>query len=1256
MIIEDEELRNLYQEASQSQLKALRAGLTPSSPPLEAELLETLRREAHSLKGDSKVIGLEAIADLAEQAEQVIKHLQAQDAIWTPSLSDGLTQTLEAIDQLTQSAIAGTPVDVDAEQVAHHLKDALSAAIAARLTADQFDVQPEPDFQLNTAIQPITAAAESDAVQSAPFVIEDEEMRDIYQATSAARLQAIRDSLEQLTEDSQAKAALKTLKHEAHSFKGDALAVGFDAVASFMRQLNTIAENLLERTVELTPPLRDRIDKGLKSVEKLVHEAVTSEPSHVNLQTLAYLLAEFDMQGAGHGVADEAGPLYTMGTTVPEATVPEATVPEAGIPDTGVPEAITPEAAAPSAIAPDLVALVEDEELREVYRETSEERLQHLESGLLLLEREPENEAVLTDLLRETHSLKGDARAADVRPIEAISHVFEDVLGTIQRQERELTPQLSDRLYESIDAMGKLLHSATAGAPHDVDVAQILQGLTSAIKSSAIKSTSESPSVDIPPVDAPGLESELAPEAGPNLSAELDELFEDKELLDIYQTSSAERLQRLETGLVQLENRPDDSTVLAELLREAHSLKSDSSSVGLQSAEMLTHAIEDILSGYQRQEIGLTTEMTDNLYIGLDAIGQLIRKATVGEPVKIDIDQIFQRLRATASADTPVKPAAVPSEPSPSSAVSTATPTVPDNASKKGGTSQIDTVRIQTRELDLLLSQAEELAVTRIQIAQTSSQTQQLMTLWEEWQTNKHKPQSLELSALSYEERLESLLLALRSTTQENSAKLELVSENLRERIRRLQLIPISVLFRSLPRTVRDLAKQQSKAVNLVLEGEDARADKRLLEGIKDSLMHIVRNAIDHGIETPEVREASGKPATATLRIKAYQTALSFWIEITDDGQGLDIDQIKRTAISRGLHRAKELEAMSTSQIHNLILAPGFSTRSFITEISGRGVGLDVVRAQVEQLKGVINIESTPGEGCTFRLQLSTALSTENVVLTEAQGMTFALPIEFLQMTLLISPREVVATDGRDTILIDGETIPIANLVDILEVANSPIYRQVAKPSTMSGDRRPCVLLKVGDEQAGFFVDRLINQQEVISKPLSPLLKRVRNVSAATILGTGEICMILNPPDLIRSLQQTKSEDIVRVEKPERLQKPVILLVEDSPTVRIQERRLFEGAGYEVVTATNGLEGYDKFETRKFDAVVSDVEMPLLDGFSLTAQIRQQVSRDSLPIILVTTLDSEADRQRGASAGANAYILKGKFNQEALLETLERLV
>ncbi|NET33387.1 MAG: response regulator [Cyanothece sp. SIO1E1] len=1026
------------------------------------------------------------------------------------------------------------------------------------------------------------------------MIIQDEELRNLYAATGTDRLQKLQTGLLQLEQEPGDQTILEELRREIHSLKGDSRSVGLDTIATLAQQIEDIIKAVQHQDLQFTLELSDHLYQGIHATGQLVHEAVTGEVSDVDFEQMLDLLR-----------------------VIPISVTPSVSAAPAAEP--------TP---APTAT----ILYIEDDELREVYRTTSEGRLRTLNTYLNQLEQGPVDTATLEVLRREAHSLKGDSKAVGLDTIAGLTQPVEEIIKNIQRQSVPFTTQVSDCLYSGLEAISQLVQESVSGEPSGINIDQ-LQDYLVEVAAAVVNS---------PPEAFPAVERMVQP---------ISNTIEDAELLEIYRTTSEERLQQLETNLLHLEKNPHDYATLATLMREAHSLKGDSRSAGLDSVEAVAHAIEDVLNSIQCQVLDLDSMVSDRLYQGLDAIGQLVREAVTGVRGNVDTGHILQVLRETI----PLTIAASDEPRSSALSIETILPEVPTLTNREESISQIETVRIQTRELDALMVQAEELAVTRIQIAQTYTQTQQLMALWEEWQAHKHQPQSLNPSVPPYEERLENLLLHLRSIVQENSSKLELVAEELRDRIRRLQLLPVSTLFQPLPRVVRDLAKQQSKDINLVLEGEDTTADKRLLEGIKDALMHLVRNAIDHGIETADERKASSKPATATLRVKAYQTAISLMIEITDDGRGLDIEQIKRTAVKRRLYSPSDLAAMSDNQIQRLILAPGFSTRSFITEISGRGVGLDVVRTQVERLKGSIQIESTLGQGCTFRLQLSKALSTANVVLLETQGITLALPIEFLQTTVLVAPEQIVMTEGQATIVLDDQEIPVANLVDVLELPNSPVYSWVAQARQSENDHRPCILLKVGTDQAGFFVDRLINQQEVVSKPLSHLLKRVRNVTGATILATGEVCMILNPPDLLKSLQQHLSDTLAIAKRTTRHQ-PVILLVEDSPPVRIQEKRLFEGAGYRVITATNGLEGYNRLKTHEFDAIVSDVEMPHLDGFSLVAKIRQHPEYDDLPIVLVTTLDSDADRKRGADAGANAYIIKGRFNQEALLDTLERLI
>ena len=826
-------------------------------------------------------------------------------------------------------------------------------------------------------------------------------------------------------------------------------------------------------------------------------------------------------------------------------------------------------------------------------------------------------------------------------------------------------------------------------------------------------------------------------------------IIEDEELRNVFKIASEEHLQKLDDGLLYLEEHPGDSAKLEELLRETHSIKGDAGMLGVKSVASLAHQMEHILGSFKRGETQLNSEISDRLSQGLDAIRKLVREAVTGEDSGVNTFYILASMMGASSKPQPqntapiVEPSSLQvseqllvesqftappsqepdinveiyevgnlennysffplqSEPelllqSQNLPTPSAPPTalVSESAVTASSTSsyRIETIRVATQNLDDLMTQAGELTVAKTRLGHRVADIEQITTLWEEWSREyfvsslifdqiqigeNSKFRQLQDCYQLTEERLERLGILvnrLRNRVYEDTARLELIAEGLASGIRTLRLLPLSTIFNLFPRTVRDLAKREGKEVSLVIEGGETTADKRILEEMKDPLMHLIRNAIDHGIETVSEREKIGKHRVATLRIKGYHIASNIIIEVADDGRGLNLDRIKMTAVKRNICTLKQLEVMTESQVQSLIFAPGFSTRTFVTEVSGRGVGLDVVRTNVESLKGSIQVESLPGKGCSFRLELSTSLATANVLIVVVEDLAYALPVEFVEAAKLVSQSDIFAIEGKETILSNGQPLSVAHLRDLLELNNrewmqkkrewrqekwSEVNRKTPKEFLDSTSvKMPCIVLKVGEERLGLFVDALIDEQDVVIKPQSQLLKRVRNVSGATILDTGEVCMVLNPQDLIKSVRkQVLSRSVSGLRSPMETpsRKQVILLAEDSIATRTQEKRILEGAGYEVVTAVDGLDAFNKLKTRDFDAVISDVQMPNLDGLGLTIKIRQQKVYSELPIILVTSLASDEDRKRGADAGANAYIPKGTFNQDVLVETLKRLV
>lgn len=765
-------------------------------------------------------------------------------------------------------------------------------------------------------------------------------------------------------------------------------------------------------------------------------------------------------------------------------------------------------------------------------------------------------------------------------------------------------------------------------------------------------------------------------------------MIEDVELRNLFKTSSEEHLHNLENGLMQLEKNSQDRARLEEVLREAHTLKGDARMLGVDDIETLIHQIEDIFVAVKKQEQVLTPQLCESLYQGLDAVRKISSEAVTGVASGVNVFYVLAQLMG-ASTNTSLEDEALFAPTTEevdlfpdTTAQNEVNDLFPDlsctkqdipsqDTSPSESSYQIETIRVEPQKLDTLMTQAGELAVTKQRIAYHLTEIEEIVTLYDEWsrdafvhrlaldnmEKNGSKTQGHFHHRLEQRlDRLGVLVNRLKNQAYEDTARLELVANELESGIRTLRLLPLSTVFNLFPRMVRDLASQQSKHINLVIEGGDTTADKRILEEMKDPLMHMIRNSIDHGIETPQEREKLGKPPTATIRLRGYQTSTSIGIEIVDDGRGLDTESIKRTALRRGVCSSEELEKMTPYQIQSLIFAPGFSTRTEITELSGRGIGLDVVRAKVEQLKGAIAVKSNQGLGCTFKLQLNTTLTTTHVLIVEVNSVSYAIGVEAVQTTLLIARSEIFATGGCQTIVLDNQPVSVAWLTDLLQLPlNVP-----TSPKAMDSTAKmlPCIVLQIGTQRLGLLVDALLDQQNVVLKPQSKLLQRVRNVSGATILGTGEVCMILNPQDLLKSVQKKTGTTTVAQQflQEVKVKKAAILLVEDSITIRTQVKRILEGAGYDVTAAVDGLDGFNKLKTRNFDAVVSDVQMPNIDGLALTAKIRQQKEYTELPIILVTTLASEEDKKRGADAGANAYLTKGNFEQQLLLDTLKRLI
>lgn len=754
-------------------------------------------------------------------------------------------------------------------------------------------------------------------------------------------------------------------------------------------------------------------------------------------------------------------------------------------------------------------------------------------------------------------------------------------------------------------------------------------------------------------------------------------MIEDKELRDLFKIESAEHIQHLEEGFLSLEKGSGSRELLEGSFREAHSLKGAARMLGLSDIEKIAHRMEDILGAAHKGTMTLTSDTVDRLYKGLDAVRRLVIEALTGEPSKVDISQVIQQLRTGSESEAQAAKSKeyasqslrtksdIPESPVPLNQSGSKEPEISvhqtDAIESEIDDFRIDTIRVDTNKLDELLTQAGELSVTRLRITHRLADIENIITQWEAISKkiagNNTPPAGSPNDETRYaiydirHANLGSLLSSFRNVLNEDASRLDFITNELEESIGKIRLLPFATIFNLFPRMVRDIAKEKAKEVQLIIEGGETSADKRILEEMKDTLMHIVRNAVDHGIETPEEREQNNKPRTGTIILRAYRSPSHVVIEAIDDGRGLDIESIKRAAVKIKLISEEALSEMSPAQIHSLIFVSGISTSKFVSDISGRGIGLDVVRTNVERLKGTIHIESLPSRGLTLRILLPLTIATARVVIMAVNEVKYAVPVEYIRTICRINRKDVFSLEGRKAIVFDKQPVSVANLSDIL------ISRYPGSPSrNPQGKVLSCIILSAGEDKLGLFVDEILDEQMIVLKPQSKILQRTKNISGSTILGTGEMCMILNPYDLIKSAR--KSEPFVSEEKPEKTVeiKKRVLVAEDSITVRTQMKRILESAEYDVTVAVDGLDAFDKLGRHSYDALVSDIMMPNMSGLTLTEKIRQDKKFREMPVILVTTLASDEDRKRGVEAGASAYIVKSSFDQRVLIDTLRRLI
>ena len=742
-------------------------------------------------------------------------------------------------------------------------------------------------------------------------------------------------------------------------------------------------------------------------------------------------------------------------------------------------------------------------------------------------------------------------------------------------------------------------------------------------------------------------------------------------LLATFQVEARDHIGSISARLAELERAPAPEQLQAALetiYRCAHSLKGGARIVNLSLVEFLCQSLEECLAALRRGEHVLTPSLLDLMHETNDTIEKILLSPAPGAPatsLKSMAIKLRQRLDDSVSrednkidpvslpADEPPEPSVVPPPAGPVSSLIASAESPPPEPRH---TAMVDTVRVPAARLDELMLQTEEMISIKLGMQQHIRGVKELadaLALFRQSFSgadvlDRDVVREMDRTLASHSNRLAALL----RSAEDDHRQAAVMVDNLISDAKNLLLFPFSSVTDGFGKLVREMAREQGKDIELRLSGEGIELDRRILQELKDPLVHILRNCIDHGIETASERRTARKPLPAVIAINAVCIdSGKVEILIRDDGRGIDPTHVREAALRLGVITPEAAAALSDDDARLLVFRSGFSTRGEVTTVSGRGLGLAIVVERVEKLGGSIFLESSPGDGTSIRLVIPLSMATFRGIHLMVGKQVFAMANLNVVKVCRVRGEELKTVGNRETLVLDQRTIPVVSLAAIFGIP--------AGEADETGFRT-LVVLASGSEQAAFSVDEVIGEDELLVKGLGPLLARVRNISGATVLANGTVAPILNSLDLLKSalgghahpsVAPRESADTKKARTVRR-----ILVVDDSITSRTLLKNVLESYGYEVITAVDGFDALTALKESPFDLVSSDVEMPLMDGFELTARLRADERFSRLPVVLVTSMDSPEDRKKGINAGADAYIVKSSFDQGNLLDTIRRLI
>ncbi len=792
-----------------------------------------------------------------------------------------------------------------------------------------------------------------------------------------------------------------------------------------------------------------------------------------------------------------------------------------------------------------------------------------------------------------------------------------------------------------------------------------------------------------------------------------------QEIMEDFLIEAFEMNEQLDQDLVELEHNPEDLDLLNRIFRVAHTIKGSSSFLNLNILTHLTHNMEDVLNRARKGEIKITPDIMDVVLRSIDLMKTLLvtirdTGSDTNNGKENEIEEAVKQLQAITSQnlegakertkEAPEKE--VKEEIKEENQTETKAPTIENPASDNplADEPDLDYANMSAEEVEaeierLLNKRQEADKERRAQKKQEAKPKQEVAPTKEAPKTETPKAPKTETKAKAKADteenkapsigveqtvrvdvrRLDHLmnligelvlgknrLIRIYSDVEERYdgekfleelnqvvSSISAVTTDLQLAVMKTRMQPVGKVFNKFPRMVRDLSRELGKSIELIIEGEETELDKSIVEEIGDPLIHIIRNSCDHGIEPLEERRRLNKPETGKVQLSAYNEGNHIVIKISDDGKGLDPVMLKEKAIEKGVISERDAEGMSDREAFNLIFKPGFSTAKVVSNVSGRGVGMDVVKTNIEKLNGIIEIDSEVGVGTTQKLKIPLTLAIIQALLVGVQEEYYAIPLSSVLETVRISQDEIYTVDGKSVLRLRDEVLSLVRLSDIFKVdaileSNSDVY---------------VVIIGLADQKIGVIVDYLIGQEEVVIKSLGYYLKNTRGIAGATVRGDGKITLIVDVGammDMAKSIKVNITTLMNESENTKSKNSPsdyVVLAIDDSSTDRAIIRKCLKPLGITLLEATNGLEGLEMLKNgdKIPDAILVDIEMPKMDGYTFASEVRKYNKFKNLPLIAVTSRVTKTDRMRGVESGMTEYITK-PYSGEYLTTVVKRSI